>query len=58
MNDKKKRKQIAFDVTEEMHQQVKVLAAIKNISMNLFIQRALIREINRQTRNDDNDKTC
>jgi len=58
MNDKKKRKQIAFDVTEEMHHQVKVLAAIKNISMNLFIQRALIREINRQTRNDDNDKTC
>lgn len=44
---------MAFDVNKEIHTKVKVLAAMRNISVSLFVQRALIREINRQERNDD-----
>lgn len=52
----KKRYQMAFDVSQEMHTQVKVLAALRNISISLWIQRAIIREINRQEKNDDKSK--
>jgi len=51
--EKKKRTQIAFDVNPELHKQVKILAAMRNISMNLWIHRALVREINRQKRNKE-----
>ena len=56
MTEIKKRYQMAFDVSQEMHTQVKVLAALRNISISLWIQRAIIREINRQERNDDKSK--
>ena len=53
MIEKNKRKQMAFDINPEIHQKVKILAAIRNISINLWVQRALIREINRQEINDN-----
>jgi len=56
MTEIKKRYQMAFDVSQEMHTQVKVLAALRNISISLWIQRAIIREINRQERNDERPK--
>ncbi len=53
MIEKKKRKQMAFDINPEIHRQVKILAAKRNISINLFVQRALIREITRQQKYDE-----
>lgn len=41
----KNRKQIIFDVTPEMHTQIKVLSAMRNISMNLFMVRAIADKI-------------
>ena len=51
MIEKKKRTQMTFDIQPEIHHKVKILAAIRNISINLWAQRAIIREINRQERN-------
>jgi len=55
MIEKKKRTQMTFDIQPEIHHKVKILAAIRNISINLWAQRAIIREINRQERNERND---
>lgn len=52
MTDKKPRKQMAFDITPEMHQQVKVLAAIRNISVSLWIMRAIRDRIAKETKYD------
>lgn len=41
METKKKRYQIAFDVSKDLHTEVKILAAKRNISMNLWIARAI-----------------
>ncbi len=41
----KKRYQIAFDIDHNFRQELKVIAARQNISMNLLIQRALIEYI-------------
>ncbi len=54
MTDKKKRKQMAFDISQEMHQQVKVLAAIRNISMNLWVARAIADRIAKETKYEEN----
>jgi hypothetical protein len=56
MINKQKRFQMAFDVSQEMHTEVKVLAAMRNISISLWVQRALIREINRQKRNENQEE--
>lgn len=56
MEDKKKRTQIAFDVNPEVHKQVKILAAIRNISMNLWIARAINDRILKETKYDDKQK--
>lgn len=53
MEDKKKRKQMAFDVTQEMHHQVKMLAAIRNISVSLWIARAIADRIAKEVKYDD-----
>lgn len=37
----KKRKQISFNVSEEFHKEIKVQAAMRNISINLLIVRAI-----------------
>jgi len=50
---KKKRTQMAFDINPELHQQVKILSAMRNISMNLWLHRAILREVNRQKRNKE-----
>ena len=50
MEDKKIRKQMVFDVNPEIHQQVKVLAAIRNISMNLWMARAIQDRIAKETK--------
>lgn len=39
--DKKDRKQITFDVSNEMHQQIKILATLRNVSMTLWMARAI-----------------
>lgn len=53
MIDKKNRKQITFDVTNEMHQQVKILAIVRNISMTLWIARAITDRIAKETKHED-----
>lgn len=57
MTDKKKRKQMAFDVSQEIHTHVKILAAARNISINLWMMRAIQDRIAKETkhneRNDD-----
>lgn len=56
MTEKKKRTQMAFDISPEMHQQVKVLAAMRNISMNLWIARAINDRIAKENKYDDKSK--
>ena len=51
MEDKKIRKQMTFDVSPEIHQQVKVLAAVRNISINLWMARAIQDRIAKETKN-------
>ena len=41
MEEKKKRCQVAFDIDINFRQELKIIAARRNISMNLLIQRAL-----------------
>jgi predicted HicB family RNase H-like nuclease len=52
---KKKRTQMTFDVHPDLHSKVKILAATKGVSMNLWIQRAIIREIDRQLRSENQE---
>jgi len=56
MEIKKKRKQMAFDVSPELHQQVKILAARRNISINLWMARAIQERIAKETKYDKEDK--
>ena len=48
------RKRIVFDVHPELHTQVKVLAARRNISMNLWLMRAIADRIKKETREESN----
>lgn len=52
MKQTKKRKQMAFDISPEVHQQVKTLSAMRNISMNLWIARAIHDRIAKETKHD------
>ena len=52
MAAKKKRTQMSFDINQEIHKKVKILAVTRNISMNLWVHRAIIREIDRQQRSE------
>lgn len=56
MTEIKKRKQMAFDVRPEIHQQIKVLAALRNISINLWMARAIQDRIVKETKYDEKDK--
>lgn len=47
MGNNKNRKQVIFDIHQDIHQQIKVLSALQNISMSSFIQRAILKEIGR-----------
>jgi len=46
----KRRKQIAFDISEELHKQIKISAATRNISMNLWMHRAIIERLKKDNR--------
>lgn len=54
MINKKKRYQMAFDVSREIHHQIKILSAHRNISMNLWMTRAIYERILRENRCDQN----
>lgn len=52
----KKRKQIIFDVSQEVHTLIKVFSAKRNISMNNWMQRAINERIQKEIKYDkDND---
>jgi len=53
MTEIKKRKQMAFDINPEVHKKVKVLAALRNISINLWMSRAINDRIEKETKYDD-----
>jgi predicted HicB family RNase H-like nuclease len=55
--EKKRRKQMAFDISPEVHQTVKILAARRNISINLWMARAIQERIDRETKYDNNFKS-
>ena len=57
----RKRIQIAFDVPLELRQEIKVRAARRNISMNLWIMRAIYRALEKEdsfgtTKKQENEK--
>ncbi|HEY5267744.1 MAG TPA: hypothetical protein VII94_01265 [Candidatus Saccharimonadales bacterium] len=54
MNNKKRRYQMAFDVSPEIHHQIKILSAHRNISMTLWMCRAIQERIARENRCDQN----
>jgi predicted HicB family RNase H-like nuclease len=54
--DEKKRKQMAFDVSPEIHQKIKILAAMRNISINLWMARAINDRIAKENRYDEKPK--
>ncbi len=56
MTEEKKRYQMAFDVSKEMHTQVKVLAAMRNISISCWIARAINDRIAKENRYDEKPK--
>ena len=55
MTEKKKRVQMAFNISQEEHTQVKILAAIRNISMNLWISRAITERIAKETKHEEKE---
>lgn len=56
MDEKKKRTQIAFDVQPEFRQEIKVLAARRNISLNLWLMRAINDYIKKERKYDEKTK--
>ena len=44
-NIKNKRVQIAFDATEQIRTEIKIVAAQRNITVNKWIMRAIIRAL-------------
>lgn len=48
----KKRTQIAFDVQEDLRSRIKVVAARRNISMNLWLIRAIYEALRKEDRAD------
>ena len=52
----KKRTQISFDIHPEIHTQIKILAAMRNISMTLWIMRAIRDRIAKETKHDEKEK--
>ena len=56
MENKKKRTQMAFDINPEIHKQVKMLALMRNISINLWMARAINDRIAKETKYDEKVK--
>jgi predicted HicB family RNase H-like nuclease len=53
MIENKKRTQITFDINPEIKQKVKILAALRNISINLWVSRAINDRITKETKYDE-----
>lgn len=53
MNGPKKRTQMAFDINPEVHREVKILAAMRNISINLWMARAIRDRIEKEKKYDE-----
>lgn len=53
MTEEKKRKQIIFDVSEDIHKQIKIFAAMRNITMNRWMQKAINERIAKETKYDE-----
>jgi len=47
MNEKIKRKQFTFDVNPELHRYIKADAALRGITMSLWIETVLVKEMER-----------
>lgn len=56
MEEKKKRKQMAFDVSPDIHQKIKILAAMRNISINLWMARAIQDRIAKEMKCDEKNQ--
>jgi len=48
---KNKRTQIAFEIHPELRKQIKILAAQRNVSMNLWMAQAIYDRIKKETKN-------
>lgn len=53
--EKNKRKQMAFDISPEMHREVKILAAMRNISVSCWVTRAINDRIIKEKKYDKNE---
>ncbi len=50
MSDKiRLRKQISFDIDPEIHKQIKILATTRNVSINLWMMRAIADRIAKES---------
>lgn len=47
-----KRTQISFEINPRLHKDIKVRAAMQNITMNLWIMRALLAAIEREDKGE------
>ena len=56
MDENKKRKQIIFDINEDIHRQIKIFAATRNITMNRWIQKAITERIKKETQYDKDNE--
>lgn len=55
MEQDKKRKQIIFNVTENMHQQIKIFSAMRNITMNRWMQKAINERLEKEAKYNENE---
>lgn len=44
----KSKKKIVFEIDPELHKRIKIIAARRNISMNLWIIRALLKSLEKE----------
>jgi hypothetical protein len=51
-----RRAQLAFDVNEELHTEIKILAARRNISMNMWLNRAIQERIKKEHQYKEDEK--
>lgn len=53
MDENKKRKQIIFDINEDIHKQVKIFAAKRNITMARWMQKAINERLQKEIQYDE-----
>ncbi len=54
---KRKRYQMAFDINEELHKAIKISAVTRNISMNMWMHRAIIEKLKKEEPYKEEEKT-